>query len=76
MSDVGIDDGFIRRMREEIQPGTSALSVLAFGAVVDKVKDSFAGQDMALVETNLSYEQDDKPREVFSEEEQSRAIAG
>jgi uncharacterized membrane protein len=75
MSDVGIDDGFIRRMREEIQPGTSAPSVLSSGAVVDKVKESFAGEDMALVETNLSDEQEDKLREVFSEEEQSRATA-
>jgi uncharacterized membrane protein len=78
MTDVGIDDSFIRRMREEIQPGTSALFVLSSGAVVDKVKDAFRGQEMVLVETNLSHEQEDKLREVFSEEEEerSRATAG
>src|SRR3954451_12484420 len=70
MSDVGIDDSFIRRMREEIQPGTSALFVLSSGAVVDKVRDAFQGQQMILVETNLSHEQEDKLREVFSEEEE------
>jgi uncharacterized membrane protein len=69
MTDVGIDDAFIRRMREEIQPGTSALFLMSSGAVVDKVKDAFAGQQMVLVETNLSHEQEDKLREVFSEEE-------
>jgi uncharacterized membrane protein len=74
MSDVGIDDAFIRRMRDEIQPGTSALFVLSSGAVVDKVRDAFAGQQMTLVETNLSHEQEDKLREVFSEEEE-RATA-
>ena len=74
MSDVGIDDSFIRRMRDEIQPGTSALFVLSSGAVIDKVRDAFAGQDMTLVETNLSHEQEDKLREVFSEEEE-RATA-
>jgi uncharacterized membrane protein len=68
MTDVGIDDSFIRRMREEIQPGTSALFVLSTGAVVDKVKEAFEGQHMVLVETNLSHEQEDKLREVFSEE--------
>jgi uncharacterized membrane protein len=36
---------------------------------VDKVKDAFAGQQMMLVETNLSHEQEDKLREVFSEED-------
>jgi uncharacterized membrane protein len=75
MTDVGIDDSFIRRMREEIQPGTSALFVLSSGAVVDKVKDAFRGQEMVLVETNLSHEQEDKLREVFSEEE-AHAPAG
>src|SRR3954468_589602 len=77
MSDVGIDDSFIRRMREEIQPGTSALLGLSSGAVVDKVRDAFAGQQMILVETNLSHEQEDKLREVFSEEEErTPATAG
>jgi uncharacterized membrane protein len=68
MTDVGIDDAFIRRMREEIQPGTSALFVLSSGAVVDKVKEAFEGQQMVLVETNLSHDQEDKLREVFAED--------
>jgi uncharacterized membrane protein len=69
MTDVGIDDTFIRRVREDIQPGTSALFVLSSGAVVDRVKEAFEGQPMVLVETNLSHEQEDKLREVFSEED-------
>ena len=73
MGDVGIDDAFIKRMRDEIKPGTSALFVLTSGAVVDKVKDAFAGQDMTLVESNLSHEQEDKLREVFFEDERSHA---
>src|SRR5215218_8498987 len=75
MGDVGIDDAFIKRMREEIQPGTSALFVLSSGAVVDKVKEAFEGQQMVLVETNLSHDQEDKLREVFSEEERDREPA-
>jgi uncharacterized membrane protein len=73
MGDVGIDDAFIRRMREEIQPGTSALFVMSTGAVMDKVREAFAGQDMTLVQTNLSHEQEDKLREVFAEEEATPA---
>ena len=69
MTDVGIDDAFIKRMREEIQPGTSALFVLSSNAVADRVREAFAGQEMVLVESNLSREQEDKLREVFSEEE-------
>jgi uncharacterized membrane protein len=70
MTDVGIDDSFIRRMREEIQPGTSALFLLTSGAVIDKVKGAFEGQDIVLVESNLSGEQEDRLREVFAEDEE------
>jgi uncharacterized membrane protein len=69
MTDVGIDDDFIRRMRDEIQPGTSALFVLSSGAVLDRVREAFADQPMVLIETNLSREEEEKLREVFSEEE-------
>jgi uncharacterized membrane protein len=68
MTDVGIDDDFIRRMRDEIQPGTSALFVLSSDAVLDKVREAFEGQPMVLVETSLSHEEEDKLRQVFSEE--------
>ncbi|MGY1829393.1 DUF1269 domain-containing protein [Geodermatophilus sp. SYSU D01180] len=69
MTDVGIDDAFIRRMREEIRPGTSALFVLSSDAVVDRVREAFAGQEMTLVESNLSNDQETKLREVFADTE-------
>jgi uncharacterized membrane protein len=67
LTDVGIDDRFIHQMRDEIKPGTSALFVLSSDAVIDKVKEAFEGQPMVLVETNLSHEEEDKLRGVFSE---------
>lgn len=70
MTDVGIDDTFIKRMRDEIQPGTSALFLLSSGAVVDKVRAAFEGQDIVLVESNLSGEQESRLREVFAEEDE------
>jgi uncharacterized membrane protein len=76
MADVGIDDAFIRRMREEIRPGTSALFVLSSNAVVDRVKEAFAGQPMVLVETNLSREQEAKLRDVFDEGDAAPAMPG
>ena len=41
LADVGIDDGFINRVREQVTPGTSALFVMSSEAVVEKVKDAF-----------------------------------
>ena len=67
LSDVGIDDDFIKRTRDEITPGTSALFLLTSDAVMDKVRDAFAGQQAELVHTNLSNEQERALREVFAE---------
>src|SRR6476661_8578527 len=66
MTDVGIDDDFIRKMRAEIQPGTSALFLLSSDAVVDKVKEALEGQQIVLVESNLTHEQEEKLHEVFA----------
>jgi uncharacterized membrane protein len=68
MTDVGIDDSFIKRVREEVTPGTSALFALTSDAVIDRVRDAFAGQQAELLETNLSSEQEAKLREVFAED--------
>ena len=67
LSDVGINDDFIRTVRNEITPGTSALFVLSSEAVVDKVHEAFEGTTMELVKTNLSHEQEAKLREVFGD---------
>ena len=67
LSDVGIDDDFIKRARDEITPGTSALFLMSSGAVVDKVRDAFRGQQAELVSTNLSDDQERALRDVFSE---------
>ena len=66
MTDVGIDDDFIKRVREQVGPGTSALFVLSSDAVIDKVRDRFANTSMTLVETNLSREEEKKLQEVFA----------
>jgi uncharacterized membrane protein len=66
LADVGIDDGFINRVREQVTPGTSALFVMSSDAVVDKVKDAFSGQNPELVFTNLDAKQENALREVFA----------
>ena len=47
LRDVGIDDSFINRVRDRVTPGTSALFLMSSDAVVDKVKDAFAGANPA-----------------------------
>jgi uncharacterized membrane protein len=69
MADVGIDDDFIREVRGNVTPGTSALFLMTSNAVVDKVIDEFKNSGATLLSTNLSQEQEDKLREVCAEAE-------
>jgi uncharacterized membrane protein len=68
LTDVGIDDTFINKIRDQITPGTSALFVMTSEAVVDKIHAAFAGhQPGELIFTNLSGEQEAALREVFAD---------
>ncbi|MFQ1002646.1 DUF1269 domain-containing protein [Modestobacter sp. SSW1-42] len=68
LTDVGISDDFVRRAKEEITPGTSALFVFSQDAVLDRVQQAFAGQQADLLFTNLSAEQETQLREAFTDE--------
>ena len=67
LADVGINDDFIKRARDELKPGTSGLFVLTTNAVLDKVSEAFAGQNPHLLFTNLSNEQEGALREAFAD---------
>jgi uncharacterized membrane protein len=67
MADVGIDDDFIRGVRDNVTPGTSALFVMTSNVVVDRVLEEFKDSGATLLSTNLSREQEAKLREAFAE---------
>ena len=67
--DVGIDDDFIKSVREKVTPGTSALFLMSSNAVMDKIHDAFEGSKPELIETNLSNEQEAQLRAAFGEDE-------
>ena len=69
MTDVGVDDDFIRSVRDNVTPGTSALFVMTSNAVADKVLGEFKSTGASLISTNLSNEQEARLREVFAEAE-------
>jgi uncharacterized membrane protein len=69
LADVGIDDDFIRQVREKVTPGTSALFALTSGATApDKVVDELKQYDFEIISTNLPEEQENKLREAFAQE--------
>ncbi|GAA4556253.1 DUF1269 domain-containing protein [Pseudonocardia xishanensis] len=71
MSDVGIDDRFVKEVREKVTPGTSALFAMTDNVVQDRVLEEFRGTRAELISTNLSREQEEKLREIFVEEHET-----
>ncbi|MDE6734566.1 MAG: DUF1269 domain-containing protein, partial [Desulfovibrio sp.] len=43
LSDVGINDDFMKNLASTLKPGSSALFVLVDSAITDKVRDALAG---------------------------------
>ena len=69
MTDVGIDDDFIRSVRENVTPGTSALFVMSSTAGADKVLEQFKSTGASLISTNLSGDQEARLRAAFADAE-------
>ena len=70
LADFGIDDDFIKRVRDNVKPGTSALFLLSAGAVPDRLAEEVKAQGLhfKLISSNLSQEQEGKLREIFGAE--------
>jgi uncharacterized membrane protein len=69
LADVGIDDDFIKQVRDRVTPGTSALFALTSDATApDKVIDELKAYDFEIISTNLPEEQENQLREAFGEE--------
>ena len=68
-ADFGIDDNFIKEVRDKVTEGTSALFVLSGASDEDKVREAFAGTEMELIESSLSAEQAAELRKHFGHED-------
>lgn len=70
LADVGIDDDFIKQVREKVTEGTSALFSLTSGATApDKVIDELRQYDFEIISTNLPEEQEKQLREASAQDE-------
>ena len=77
MADVGIDDDFIKQVREKVTEGTSALFALTSGATaLDKVIDELKAYDFEIISTNLPEEQEKQLREAFAQRVEGRNRLG
>ena len=60
LSDVGINDDFMKQLAEKLTPGTSALFVLVDSDLTDKVLDALRGTGGTVLQSSLSHEDEAK----------------
>jgi len=63
----GIDENFIKQVRDKVTEGTSALFLLTSGAVIDRVASAVKDMKFEIISTNLSREQEAQLHEAFAE---------
>jgi uncharacterized membrane protein len=66
LSDVGIDDKFMKELAEALAPGTSALFVLVRKATPDKVLEELKGTGGKVLKTSLSHDDEAKLQAALS----------
>jgi len=70
LSDIGVDDGFIKEVGGTIQPGHSALFLLIREATPDKMIGELQQFKGKILQTSLSKEQEAKLKAAFGAEEE------
>lgn len=66
LSDIGVDDSFMKSLGETLQPGTSALFVLVQKVTPDKVLEEVAPYGGKVLRTSLSKDQEAQLQEVLT----------
>ncbi|MBD5557937.1 MAG: DUF1269 domain-containing protein [Desulfovibrio sp.] len=67
LSDVGINDDFMKQLASTLTPGSSALFVLVDSAITDKVRDALAGTGGKIIQTSLSTPDQEKLQTALDE---------
>lgn len=66
LSDIGIDDKFMKDLADSFQPGTSLLFTLYNKATPDKVLKELEGTGGRVIKTSLSHQDEEKLQEALS----------
>lgn len=67
LTDVGINDHFMKDLTKNLQPGTSALFVLVRSLTPDKVMEELQGTGGHVLKTSLTHEDETKLQAALSE---------
>ncbi len=67
LADFGVADDFVKRIRDGVTPGTSALFVLSSRTSASHVAGLLGGAAVEVVRTELSFEQEQHLRDVLAD---------
>ena len=67
LSDIGVDDKFMKELAETVKPGSSALFVLVRKATPDKVLEQLKGFKGKVLKTSLSADREEELRKVLEQ---------
>ena len=73
MTDVGIDDNFMKKLAEGLRPNTSVLFVLVRKSTPDKVLAEIKQYGGTVLQTSLSHEDEAKLQAALDETKQISA---
>jgi uncharacterized membrane protein len=68
LADFGVEDDFVKRVRDTVTPGSSALFLICSAASVERIRAAIGDDDVALIRSDLSYEQQQHLRDALAEE--------
>jgi uncharacterized membrane protein len=66
LTDVGIDDNFMKQLAVNVKPGSSVLFVLVRHVTVDKVLEQLKGTGGEILKTSLTHEDETKLQAALS----------
>jgi uncharacterized membrane protein len=62
-----IDSSMLESVKGDLTPGTSAIVLLSADAAIGTVAKAFEGEDMELIRSNLSVQEQDQVRNAFGD---------
>ncbi len=66
LTDVGVNDDFMKKVSDVLQPGSAALFLLIRKMTTDKVIEDLAGVGGTVLRTSLDHEQEQKLRDALA----------
>lgn len=76
LTDVGINDKFMKELSETLKPGSSALFVLLRKATSDKVLEELQGTGGKILKTSLTHENEKKLQDALDQVKKAAQPAG